>query len=552
MNKSDFISALNAKEAQGVPYVVLVGFGQYTMHFAVSLIIMRGIPADSILIVERGTEIGGCLIGVNPYAWFAAPFDARAFYPFQLYASCYGRLQYDELGLTCNSAYLNMLMIHKHFALCVYTGVEYAAVCDAIKNGCIVHPLYRSVISGRSAMHYGGIENVNLSSTMFNMIGAGSTTADVLVELVRRRCKSQGDNFNVKINYRQPRPYTCYLSSNALPPGVFPIYYMLLSVRKFDNMMFAPIQNPQLKSYRKLVAGGFIKWGGSKATRFAGIGQLLTAHPAIAERLIFNQVRDKADVQKQDGELLDCTNDYPIDATPEEELLLKKASFCPDLTVNLNRGNLPAAMMAQMLTAGGAMAHAMYATTEDDARVMRSKNYSSGAAQFDTVRLYSRYHYIGHLFAQGFHRASILQQAVGMLIFDVLIRFLTLTGATILFFHKSWFVCHPYISGIKAREISFHRWNWLSSETGYGSPFPVSEKDFVHNCSIPRCFSYDFLVEKYNALCIRLAVCCFVTVALYFKDDLQSYSTIDAIVSYVTIAFAKVADAAQAWVSAAF
>jgi len=231
--------------------------------------------------------------------------------------------------------------------------------------------------------------------------------------------------------------------------------------------------------------------------------------------------------------IVDCTNDYATAPDPSESELVQDAAFCPDLSVDLSRGNLPACVQGQMLTAGGAMAHALYATKWEDGRLMRPGSMSSSAGQFDGAILYARYHSVAQLFVTAFHRSSFATQMVAMFVYDLVIRILTLTGATVLFFHKSWYICHPYVAGTRGREIAIARWEWLNSETGVSSQFPVTDDDFKSKCSIPRCFSFDFYVERYISLWCRLLVITFAIVGFFFSSWL--ISAYNLMSSYVVI-----------------
>jgi len=359
-----------------------------------------------------------------------------------------------------------------------------------------------------------GLDDVDMNHQRYLLIGGGSTTADVLVELCRRRSKNPGE-FEFVIHYRTPRAIVAYLASNCLPPGVFPAYSFFLRNRKFDHTMFDRLQNQELKAYRKSFFGktdapllaawklisvasashvnqhGTLKGATSSGAarvmekpNHALMAHLLLTHPALGERLRFRQIQDRGDVQGNGGEpILDCTNSST--ALTYDELDGVDADFRPDLRYLLIRRCLPACLIGQMATALGTLGQHEAGRVGNavldgsDARIANLQNYGSAGSQWDSVFLFCRYHSVSWLFVRLFHRSTLVAQVVAMLSYDFTTRLLNISGVSLLFFNAAFFQSGLYLPGIRGREIAICRWEWYNKETRMLCPFPVPEvKDF--------------------------------------------------------------------------
>jgi len=122
------------------------------------------------------------------------------------------------------------------------------------------------------------------------------------------------------------------------------------------------------------------------------------------------------------------------------------------------------------------------------------------------VKLFIPYHDVAWLWVRIFHRAHFIYQLIGMFSYEFVTRILVLSGLTTVFFHKSFYVTHPYIDGMRAREIAEARWRWFSEETFHRDEFPVSYDMMRASFLVPRCFDFNWMTANLNKLVLRLCL----------------------------------------------
>jgi len=420
-----------------------------------------------------------------------------------------------------------MRIVQEHFGLHVYLGIDFAEISSLRSQSIqIVFPLYRGIIEGRTAMAIEGLSSVQVEKyNQFNFVGSGSNTADVMVELVRRRKQFPGE-FHLTIHFRTARPVMTWISSNALVPGMFPFYQFIIRNRAYDGYVFGLIKNQHFQSYRKTYFGeggpvtnalnmlmGFMngakrddgKTTQPRKTNLAGLVQLLIAHPEVAERLRFEQITDRAQVNQEP--VLDCTNGSTAESSirdaPEYDV-----DFMPDLRLKIVERGLPACLNGQQSTCMGAMSHALHPDPDDgsDARMSDKYGYASSASQMDACKIFAQYHSVAWLWVRVFHRQRVLWQVCGMVTYEILTRLAIWTGVSLLFFNMALYRTHPYIDGIRAQEIAKRRWEWFNREVKAGHPFPVSESMMRNNFLVPRCFDFNWTLVNAQMLLCRLTL----------------------------------------------
>jgi len=507
--------------ALGLDSVVMVGFGQVNMHYAVALIMLRGIPSRNIFIVDKAEHVGGCLYQGNTFGWFGAPSNPLIFYPWALYASVYHKMDIDTLGVSCPMALSNMFTIQEHFGLRVFMGTEYEQIRSLLHSSTrVVKPYYRDVISGRGAGATNGVDAVDLAAQKFHVVGMGSTTADVLVELCLRRVQAHGPQFGVVIQYRTPRRFSAYLGTVLQPPSVYPFYYASpLSTlgHRVDRFIIARLSKEtgkyaEVERYMD-VYEAFEKHreNAGRATAFAVGMNLLQLHPGVASRLTFLQVKDKSEVVVQPNEpVIDCTNTtnyafIPHQTYPEVDFAPNMNGSQPALSKMLlgAKGTLrlPAPLMSQWSTAYGAIGHAMFGHYEMDA----DAGYQTCIAQCNGTWFFSRYHKVPKLFLL-FVRVPNLIQMVVALMFDATMRVLAITGFTYLFFDFDLYEANCHQTGEQSVAILAARWKWFGQKCENEVPFPAKFEELP---GVPNCFSYVWMMKSKRRLLFRmlLSIC---------------------------------------------
>jgi len=513
---AEFKSDYGAHVALGLDSVVMVGFGQVNMHYAVALIMLRGIPSRNIFIVDKGEHVGGCLHQGNTFGWFGAPSNPLIFYPWALYASVYHKMDIDTLGVSCPMALSNMFIVQEHFGLRVYMATEYEQIRSLLHGSTrVVKPYYRDVISGRGAGATNGIEAVDLRAQTFHLVGMGSTTADVLVELCLRRVQAHGQDFNIVLQYRTPRRFSAYLGTVLQPPSVYPFYYASpLSTlgHRVDKFIITRLAKETGKYTEVLkyidVYDQFekVREASGRATAFAVGMNLLQLHPAVAQRLTFVQVKDKTEVQVQANEpVIDCTNTtnyafIPHETYPEVDFAPNMNGAVPTLSKLVwgtqDTKRLPAPLMAQWSTAYGAIGHALYGHHEMDA----DASYLSCIAQCNGTWFFARYHSISRFFLL-FVRVPTLIQIVVAMLYDATMRLFAITGFTLLFFSSELYSASCHQTGEQSVAILAARWKWFGQKCQDDTPFPCTFEELP---GVPNCFSYVWMARSKNRLLFRM------------------------------------------------
>jgi len=356
---------------------------------------------------------------------------------------------------------------------------------------------------------------VDLSAQKFHVVGMGSTTADVLVELCLRRVQAHGPHFSVVIQYRTPRRFSAYLGTVLQPPSVYPFYYASpLSTlgHRVDRFIISRLAKEtgkyaEVERYMDLYeAYEKDRENKGRATAFAVGMNLLQLHPAVAERLTFHQVKDKSDVHVQATEpVIDCTNTtnyafIPHHTYPEVDFAPNMNGTQPALSKMLLGATgtlrLPAPLMAQWSTAYGAIGHAMFGHYEMDA----DAGYQTCIAQCNGTWFFSRYHSVPKFFLLLVRVPNLVQMAVAM-VYDMTMRFLAITGYTLIFFDADLFSASCHQTGEQSVAILAARWKWFGQKCENDVPFPASFEELP---GVPNCFSYVWMAKSKRRLGFRM------------------------------------------------
>jgi len=491
-----------------------VGFGQFMMHYAISLIRLRGIAARCIFIIDRGEHVGGCLYQANTFGWFGAPSNPLVFYPHEIYGSCHSKMSFDPLGVSSVCGLANMHIVQEHFGLRVYLRTHWSDVeplLDAATR--VVKPAYRDVINGRQPGATNGLNNIELSAAKFNLIGMGSTVGDVIVELVRRRATTHGHDFHVILHYRTPRRYTTYMGTLVQCPGVFPYYSsgpMSSLGLDIDKAILESSErkHPELtrilEEFVRYIKQSFKE---GKTFSFAAIMNVLTYHPMVASKMQFNRIGDRSDVQGAPGELLDCTNKVNYNDVGEDDQPTKKVNIAPNMLGNIpppqellfGRARLPGPLSGQWSTGLGAMGQVLQPHNAYDV----TSGVVGCVAQCNSVFYFARYHALARAFLV-FQFRPYSVQFVTARVFDFLMHLLAFTGFTYLFFDASLFSRTPHQSPEQNFAIITARWKWYSEQLLYSGPdaqFPSS----LHALpGVPKRFSFAWMASNKESLIVRM------------------------------------------------
>jgi len=256
---------------------------------------------------------------------------------------------------------------------------------------------------------------------------------------------------------------------------------------------------------------------------------LLQLHPAVAGRISFHQVKDKSEVDVQANEpIIDCTNTtnyafIPHHTYPEVDFAPNMNGSLPALSKMIwgaeGTLRLPAPLMAQWSTAYGAIGHAMFGHKEMDA----DAGYQTCIAQCNGTWFFARYHAVARFFLL-FVRAPNLVQMVVALLYDVAMRFLAITGFTLLFFNAELYSASCHQTGEQSVAVLAARWKWFGQKCEEDVPFPCSFEELP---GVPNCFSFVWMARSRNRLLFRmfLTTCVpFVWMICYYY-----YSTLSAV-----------------------
>jgi len=507
--------------------IILVGFGQVMMHYAVALITLRGIPSRCIFIIDRAPHVGGCLYGANQFGWFGAPSNPFVFYPFALYGSCYHKMKFDALGVTSPNGLKNMFIIREHFGLRVYLETAWETIMPHVHPRAVcIKPEYRDVISGRSAGATNGLDAVDLSETTFQLVGLGSTLGDALTELIRRRVTSHGKDFQIIIHYRTPRRYTTYLGTILQPPGVHPFTQSAIFSTlgtQVDEMLLrvSPAKYEQIirlgeefKSHQQHLAKT------NQGTGVAITMNMLLYHPAVASRVRFNRIKDRSEVVCKQGAYLDCTNhtDYlkgnASDHTQEPRVDLQlnmQAFFQSRRALIFGKGRNPGPLSSQWSTAHGAMGAVL--CPENQPFFDFRSHVSSCFTQCYAVFYFARFHSIPQAFL-AFQFSPTSMQFIGEKLYMLVMHVLAWSGFVIVFFHEGFYSSCPHQTLAQNFSVVLNRWRWFSNECGVlgnDAEFPVALEDLP---GVERCYSYTWLVEFKRRLSIRMVCTTLVAAAI--------------------------------------
>lgn len=522
---------------QSLDAVILVGFGQYMMHYSVALIMLRGIPAKNIFIIDRSTNLGGCLYQANTFGWFGAPSNPLVFYPYLLYGSAYHKMTFDPLGISSPRALANMQIVREHFGFRVYLGTHWKDVEPILHpNTQCVKPAYRDVLSGRSAGATNGVDNLDLSASRFNLVGMGSTAGDAMVELIRRRILAHGHTFQVILNYRTPRRYTTYMGTLVQPPGIFPFY----SSTQFSSLGLlidkkileeATVKFPELD--RMMKAYEIFEKDAQKrgaAQGFTAIMNVLTYHPMVAQKVYFNKISDRSDVEPHSpsAQLMDCSNHtinysgmlagdeptYRVDFAPNMLGMIptKKELF-------LGKRRLPGPLFGQWSTAQGAMGQVLGPSNKMDV----SSNVNGCIAQCNSTFYFVRYHSIPKLFLF-FQYSPTSVQLLSAWLYDFTMFMLAVTGFTWIFFDIDAYSKVPHQSPEQNFGVIEGRWAWFSEETSYIGPDSKFPCPFSKLPGVPHWFSWSWIQQSRSKLILRMTLSTLVVVAClctYYRTELE-------------------------------
>jgi len=502
--------------AEGHDAVILVGFGQVMMHYAVALITQRGIPSRNIFIIDRAENVGGCLYMANTFGWFGAPSNPLVFYPFELYGTCYHKMKFDPLGISSPNALTNMHIILDHFGFRVYMGTAWEAVEPLLhpRHHCI-KPAYRDVLKGRMAGAMNGVDAVDLAASNFHLVGMGSTVGDVVVELVKRRCETHGHQFTISLHYRTPRRFTTYMGTLVQPPGCFPFYssgpYSSLGVDIDVQVLKASEQKyPELER----MLGEFVVWDKARQMKnetapFSAIMNVLTHHPSVALKMKFLKIRDKSDVDTRGEPSIDCTNAINYHNLSNSDLPSNRVDLAPNMLTGfpslrqmLWGGARPSGPMhGQWSTALGCTGHTRHPQNKLD----HSSPVGSCALQCYSVLYFAQYHSVASWFTM-FQYSPTSVQLLSAWTYEFVMRFLAVTGFTSLFFDHWEFNRVPHQSPSNNFQVIEERWKWFSDVTFYRGPNSTFPCPFEQLPGVPRCFDWSWIAASKTALYVRMLI----------------------------------------------
>jgi len=428
----------------------------------------------------------------------------------------YHKMDIDTLGVSCPMALSNMFIIQEHFGLRVYIGTEYEQIRPLLHGSTrVVKPYYRDVISGRGAGAMNGVDTVDMSASTFHLVGMGSTTADVLVELCLRRVQAHGQDFSVVVQYRTPRRFSAYLGTVLQPPSVYPFYYASpLSTlgHRVDKFIISRLAKEtgkyaEVERYMDVYdAYEKSREKEGRSTAFAVGMNLLQLHPAVAGRVSFHQVKDKSEVQSQANEpVIDCTNTtnyafIPHHTYPEVDFAPNMNGSLPALSKMIwgAKGTLrlPAPLMAQWSTAYGSIGHAMFGHREMDA----DAGYQTCIAQCNGTWFFARYHSVAKFFLLLVRVPNFVQMIVAML-YDATMRILAITGFTLLFFDSQLYAANCHQTGEQSVAVLAARWKWFGQKCADDVPFPCAFEELP---GVPNCFSYVWMARCQGRLLFRM------------------------------------------------
>jgi len=501
--------------ADGLDAVILVGFGQVVMHYAVGLIMLRGVPSRNIFIIDRSTNFGGCLYQANTFGWFGAPSNPFVFYPYALYGSCYSKMKFDPLGISSPCALANMYIVMEHFGLRVFLGTDWKDVEPLLHpTSHCVKPAYRDVISGRMAGAMNGVDALNLNAAMYHFVGMGSTVGDALVELVKRRVTSAGSNFKIKLHYRTPRRFTTYMGTLVQPPGVFPFYSsgpMSTLGLKIDQAILSNSKNkyPEmdriLHEYMKFEIQRQLR---SESAPFSAIMNVLTYHPVVASKMIFNQIADKTDVtETETNTILDCTNAINYHFQSQDDVPTVRVDYAPNMLSSfpsrrqlfLGSVRTPGPLHGQWSTAQGAMGQILSPNAYCDV----SSQVAGCVGQCYSVFYFAKFHLVPKFFLVfQFYPTSV--QFLSVLLYEMLMRVLALTGFTLIFFDADAYRLVPHQSAKNNFGVIEARWAWFSDQTGYRGDDAQFPCPFDNLPGISSCFDFTWMLASRTKLRFRM------------------------------------------------
>lgn len=122
-----------------------------------------------------------------------------------------------------------------------------------------------------------------------------------------------------------------------------------------------------------------------------------------------------------------------------------------------------------------------------------------------SVFYFAKYHLLPRLFLVfQFYPTSI--QMMSVLLYDILMRLLALTGFTLLLFDADAFRLIPHQTPRHNFGVIEARWAWFSEQTGYTGPDAHFPCPFVQLPQVPSCFDFSWILTSRSRLKIRMCV----------------------------------------------
>jgi len=424
----------------------------------------------------------------------------------------------------------NMHIVQQHFGLRVFMGTSWSD-CEILlhPNTKVIKPAYRDVISGRSTGALNGLDSVEMSASHYRLVGLGSTAGDVLPELVRRRCIANGHDFKVTLHYRTPRRYTTYMGTLVQPPGVFPLYYSTQYStlgQRIDAKILQVSKNkyPQIERMGLAFRSHEAKMQASgKDQGFAAIMNVLVYHPVVALKVAFEGLKDKSELNGDDPTcvLMDCTNHVNYHVQKEDETPSYRVNFAPNMLgilpafskVICGSHRLPGPLFGQWSTGQGAMGVVLRPHVLMDV----SKPLFPCISQCYSVFYFGRFHSIASFWLGIFQFQPTSVQLLGVLIYDILMRLLALTGLTYLFFDAHLYAHTPHQSPAQNFGVIEARWAWFSKQVDYNGDDAVFPCPFSEIPGVPECFSFAWMLQNASTAKVRmtLTLACILVATLY-------------------------------------
>jgi len=230
---------------------------------------------------------------------------------------------------------------------------------------------------------------------------------------------------------------------------------------------------------------------------------MLTFHPAVAEKITFNFINDKADVPAlaKSEPTIDCTNSsHGIAALEEPD---NNVNFSPMLQASIPVGlfglRSSGALHGQWSLAYAAISHVISARNGFDSRFPAS----GCLGQCHSVFYWAQYHSVSGLFLP-FQYSHTLVQIFVAVTYHFLMQLLAITGFTLIFLHTEQYEQRPRNTTEQSLEIVRNRWSYYSKQTQYegvASEFPLSDDEIP---GIPRCFSFEWMYRSKASLRFRM------------------------------------------------